>query len=161
MNVAPFFKPKEMAIGQSKLHEIARRRRLLSESVVWFNAFDANLKRKILDWIRDDQLTRQGVDADGDVIGTYSLTTSFINPLKKFNTHFTLDDTGGFYKSMFLQVFADRIVPSANSETYRKMQDQDWYSERILNLTGENIKLLKEEIKGKYIEAVRKVLFGN
>ena len=150
-----------MPIGQSKLHEIVRRRRLLSESVIWFNAFDTDLKNTILNWIREDQLRAKGIDADGDVIGFYSLTTSFINPAKNFNTHYTLEDSGSFYKSMFVKVFSDRILIDANSESYTEMQDQDWFTDRILNLTDEHIQLLKGEIKQKYIEAVRKVLLGN
>ena len=140
---------------------MVRRRRLLSESLVWFNAFDTDLKNTILNWIREDQLTKEGIDADGDVIGFYSLTTSFIDPTKKFNSHFTLDDSGSFYKSMFLQVLSDRILFDANSETFEQMQDQDWYTDRILNLTDENIQKLKVALKAKYIEAVRRVLLGN
>ena len=149
-----------MAIGQSKLHELVRRRRLLSDSVIWFDSFDVGLKNKILDWIRLDQLKSKGIDADGDVIGFYSSVTASIDPIKKFNTPYTLDDTGSFYRSMFLLVLADRIVPSANSETYRKMQDKDWFTDRILNLTDENLQKLKAEIKIKYIQAVRKALLG-
>jgi len=150
-----------MAIGQSRLHEMVRRRRLLSGALVWYESFDTDLKNKILNWIREDQLRKEGVDADGDVIGYYSLTTSFIDPIKKFNTHYTLDDSGSFYQSIFIQVLSDRIVFDANSETFKKMKDQDWYSDRILNLTDENIEKLKVEIKAKYIESVRKVLLGH
>lgn len=161
MIVAPFFKRFDMAIGNSKLHEMVRRRRLLSDSLVWFNAFDTDLKRQIVEWITQDQLKEKGIDADGDVIGYYSQVTEFINPTKKFNTHYTLYDTGSFYRSIFIQVLSDRIVPNATSETYRKMQDKDWFTDRILNLTDENIQLLKMELKDKYIAAVRKVLFAD
>jgi len=149
-----------MAFGQSRLHELVARRRLLSDAVIWYESIDGSIKQQILNWIRKDQLTDRGVDADNDVIGYYSITTSFINPIKKFNTHFTLDDTGSFYKSMFVQVLSDRILIEANSESYREMQDQDWFTDRILNLTDENIQLLKAELKTKYIEAVRRVLLG-
>ena len=150
-----------MAIGQSKLHQMVNRRRLLSESLIWFNTFDSNLKNTILNWIRNDQLKAKGVDADGDVIGYYSLTTSFINNRKKFNTHYTLEDTGDFYRSMFVQVLSDRILIDANSNSYREMQDQDWFTDRILNLTDGNLQLLKEEVRESYIEAIRNALFGN
>lgn len=150
-----------MAIGNSKLHEMVRRRRLLSDSLIWYNSFDPTLKTFILNLIKEDQLRRKGIDADGDVIGFYSLTTSFINPKKKFNTHYTLEDSGDFFRSMFVQVLSDRILIEANSESYREMQDQDWFTDRILNLTDGNIQLLKEQLKPKYIEAVKKVLFGN
>jgi hypothetical protein len=147
-----------MAIGQSKLHEMMRRRLLLSESLVWVNTFDSNLKLKILDWIRDDQLTQRGVDSDGDIIGLYSLTTSFINPRKSFNTHFTLNDTGDFYRSMFVKVFLDRILIDANSNSFSEMTQQEWFTDKILGLTDGNIELLRIEVKKGYTEAIRKAL---
>ena len=147
-----------MAIGQSKLHEMMRRRLLLSESLVWVNAFDSNLKLKILEWIRDDQLTQRGVDSDGDIIGFYSLTTSFINPRKSFNTHFTLNDTGDFYRSMFVKVFIDRILIDANSNSFSEMTQQEWFTDKILGLTDGNIELLRIEVKESYIKAIRKAL---
>ena len=150
-----------MAIGQSKLHEMMRRRLLLSESLVWVNAFDSNLKLKILEWIRDDQLTQRGVDSDGDIIGFYSLTTSFINPRKSFNTHFTLNDTGDFYRSMFVKVFIDRILIDANSNSFSEMTQQEWFTDKILGLTDGNIELLRIEVKESYIKAIRKALLGN
>ena len=122
-----------MPIGQSKLHDLVRRRRRLVDSVIWYEAFDTNLKDQIIRWIQDDQLRPKGIDADGDVIGFYSLTTSFINPIKKFNTHYTLEDTGSFYRSMFIQVLSDRIRIDASSESYKEMQDQEWFTDRILN----------------------------
>lgn len=149
-----------MAIGNSKLHEIVRRRRLLSDSLIWFESFDVQMKNFMIELIRKDQLTDRGVDGDNDVIGYYSLTTSFIDPIKKFNTHYTLDDEGNFYKSIFIQVLRDRVFADANSNSFKEMQDQDWYNERILDWTDENIQKIKEEIKPKYIKAIRRVLFG-
>jgi len=150
-----------MAIGQSKLHQLAARRRLLSESLVWFNAFDVNLKTFMLDLIREDQLSQKGVDADNDVIGYYSLTTSFINPIKKFNTHYTLEDKGDFFRSMFIQVLSDRVFADASSNSFREMQDQEWYNNRILDWTNESIEKVKERLLPYYIDTVRKALLGN
>ncbi len=149
-----------MAIGQSKLHNMLRRSRLLSESLVWFDTFDVSLRTKILNWIKQDQLTQQGVDSDGDVIGYYSLTTSFINPKKEFNTPFSLDNEGNFYRSMFMTVFLDRIVVDANSNSFNEMTQQEWFTDKILGLTDENIQKLKIEVKDSYIKHVRKVLLG-
>ena len=140
---------------------MVNRRRLLSDAVIWYNAFDVELKNQILRWIQNDQLKREGIDADNNVIGYYSLTTSFINPVKKFNSHYTLDDKGDFFRSMFVEVLSDRIIIDASSNSFREMQDQEWYNDRILNLTNEHIQLLKKELKIEYIKAVRKVLLGN
>jgi len=132
----------------------------LSESLVWFDTFDVSLRTKILNWIKQDQLTQQGVDSDGDVIGYYSLTTSFINPKKEFNTPFSLDNEGNFYRSMFMTVFLDRIVVDANSNSFNEMTQQEWFTDKILGLTDENIQKLKIEVKDSYIKHVRKVLLG-
>lgn len=150
-----------MAIGQSRLHELVKRRRLLSDSLIWFELFDPTMKQFMIDLVQRDQLKDKGIDADGDVIGFYSALTASINPIKKFNTHYTLEDTGDFYRSMFIQVLSDRVLIEANSQSFNEMQDQDWYSDRILNWTSENIQKIKEELKPKYIAAVKKALFGN
>jgi len=149
-----------MAIGQSKLHELLRRRLLLSEALTWIKAFDPVNKRIILDLVREDQLRRKGIDGDGKVIGYYSLTTSFINPLKKFNTHYTLYDTGEFFKSMYIRVLADRIEIEADSNK----GDEDLfikYGNEIVKLTDENKELVAEIIRKEYRKIVRKTLFGN
>ena len=150
-----------MAIGSSKLHYMLRRARLFSEALVWYDTFDTDLKKKILDWIRQDQLFKQGIDADGEIIGFYSPVTQSINPLKKFNTHFTLYDTGDFYRSMFVTVLKDKIVIDAGSDSFREMKDQQWYTDRILGLTDENIIKLKSEVKEAYIRKAKSILFNN
>lgn len=149
-----------MAIGQSRLHEMLRRGRLFSEAVVWFETFDPALRNKILDWIRDDQLRKRGVDGDGNVIGYYSYMTSLINPKKKFNTHYTLEDTGAFFRSMFVKVLRDRIEINADADK----EDENLfekYGTKIIKLTDENFEKLKAEVKDSYIKEARRLLFGN
>lgn len=147
-----------MAIGESKLHRVIKRRRLLSDAVAWYDTFDTQLKVQVLDWIRKDQLLAKGIDATGEVIGYYSLATSLINPKKRFNTHFTLYDEGDFFRSMFVQVLATELRISANSPSFTEMKLQDWYNENILNLTEENLAKLKAKVRQSYIEQVRAVL---
>lgn len=113
----------------------------------------------ILDMIRDDQLKAEGVDANDEVIGFYSWTTSRLNPKKRFNTPYTLDDTGSFYKSMFVQVLVDRLIIDANSGTFTEMQEQEWWRDDILGLTDENLQKLIEEVKQSYIDYARRILF--
>ena len=130
----------------------------LKEGVVWIDTFsNPQLKTMILDWIRQDQLKAKGVDADGDVIGFYSLTTSFINPRKKFNTRFTLEDTGEFYRSMFIITLRDALIIRADTD---KMEDQEWFTTRILELTDENIQRLRVIYKKKLQDYARDVLLG-
>lgn len=130
----------------------------LSQGLVWLDTFrQPSIRTMILDWIREDQLTRKGVDADGNVIGYYSLVTSFINPNKKFNTPFTLNDTGDFYRSMFITVLVDALIINADAE---KMEDQEWWNERILELTDENLEKLKALFLERLQDYGRDVLLG-
>lgn len=148
-------------INQTEPYLMLQRVRLLSEAVAWLDTFrtSPNLRRMILDMIRDDQLKAEGVDANDEVIGFYSWTTSRINPKKRFNTPYTLDDTGSFYKSMFVQVLVDRLIIDANSGTFTEMQEQEWWRDDILGLTDENLQKLIEEVKQSYIDYARRILF--
>lgn len=134
-----------------------RKAMVLSEQMAWFEAFDNELKRFILDWIRIDQLQRQGVDEDGDIIGLYSEFTESINPLKIAGTPYTLDDTGDFYKSMFITVFSDSFVIDADPV---KGTDNLFYKygDGIVGLTTENMDKLREEVKKKYLKFIKKSL---
>ena len=150
-----------MAIGESKMHKMLRRRRLLSDAVIWFETFDTDLKVQILDWIRKDQLLAKGVDATGEIIGTYSLTTSLINPQKRYGSPFTLNDKGDFFRSMFVAVLLDEIKIDANSASFAEMKLQDWYTDEILGLTDENLQKLKKRVEARYLEAIKKALSIN
>lgn len=140
---------------------MAKRAKQLNASTAWFDIFtrDAALKIKILDWIRIDQLRLKGVDADNDVIGFYSLFTSFVDPEKEFNTHYTLEDSGDFYKSMFIITFIDAIVIDASSASFEEMQTQVWWTDRILALTSENMNRLIAEVRIRYIDYARRIYF--
>ena len=115
-----------------------KRAKLLSEGKVWIETFrnDTAFLRQMLELIRQDQLKERGVDEDGNVIGYYSFVTSLINPQKRFNTHYTLEDPGELYRSLFIAVTGTYFELNWDDE---KIQDQDWYSERILGDTEENI----------------------
>ena len=105
-----------MAIGKSKLHELLKKRRLIYNSVFWVETFNSGVTRTmIIDWIREDQLKDKGVNADGEVIGFYSYTTQLMtNGEKQEGDPYTLNDTGEFYRSMYLSVLSDAIQFNAN-----------------------------------------------
>lgn len=148
-----------MAIGKSKLHEMLRKNRAMNEGVVWLKSIDSATRTEILRMIKEDQLTAKGIDATGEVIGYYSLTTELISKgRKKFNTHYTLDDTGYFYRSMFVRVLANEIQINADGQ---KEEENiiDKYGSKILNLTNENLHKLIERVKKAYIAELRRVLF--
>ena len=150
-----------MAIGQSRLHELLKRRRLISNAVFWVTTFESQVTRNtIIDWIREDQLRGKGINADGQEIGFYSYATELItNGEKQEGDPYTLNDTGEFYRSMYMTVLTDAIQFNANPI---KGNDNLFakYGENILNLTDENLLKLKQLVKRKYIEQLRKILFG-
>lgn len=148
-----------MAIGKTLVDESLKRVNLLQESVAWARAFDNATKTQILDLIRKDQLFERGVDKNDVVIGYYSRTTeSLSDGRKRFNTPYTLFDSGDFFKSMYIRVMTDAIEISANSESFREMQSQEWYRNEILGLTDGNFEVFKDVIREKYIDYAREVL---
>ncbi len=148
-----------MAIGKSKLHEFLRRGKVLNDAVLWFKIFDTNLKTQILNYIKVDQLTNQGIDKDGDVIGYYSYATELMHPEKEEGTHYTLDLTGKFYESIYITVLKDVAIINANP---MKGDDNLFYKygEGIIGLTNENFQKLSKEIKRRYIIEIKNVLFN-
>ena len=148
-----------MAIGNTKIEEQLRRVRLLSENKAWFDTFTTATKNEILDWIKIDQLTNEGVDKNGNIIGFYSFATQLITDgRKRAGDPFDLNDSGDFYRSMFISVFLDSIIIDAGSQTYAEMQKQDWFSNSILGLTDENFEKLKSKVLESYQKHLREVL---
>jgi hypothetical protein len=148
-----------MPIGDTLVEESLRRVKLLSETIAWVKTFDRITKEQVLDWIREDQLRQRGVDKDGDVIGYYSRATESITKgRKRFNEHFTLFDTGDFYRSMFITVTSEDLFINATSQSYTDMQKKRWWTDSILGLTDENFEKLKRVVQRSYIKYAKEVL---
>jgi hypothetical protein len=146
-----------MAIGKSKLHELLKRAKQLDEGKMWLKAMNQPTQEMILQMIKIDQLQKRGVDATGEVIGYYSLVTSLINPKKKFNTHYTLEDSGYFYFSMYVKVLMEEIQINADGQKDEENIIEK-YGSKILNLTDENLQKLIERTKKAYIRELKRVL---
>ena len=96
------------ALRNTAPYELARKVKLmLTDALVWYDSFrtSSDLKREIINWIQKDQLQAKGVDGNDVVIGYYSYVTSLINPKKRFNTPYTLNDTGDFFKDSLINPF--------------------------------------------------------
>ncbi len=129
---------------------------MLKDSLIWIDTFrSGQMQKQILDWIRQDQLTTEGVDGDGEFIGFYSFATAANDSRKVFNEPYDLNDTGAFYASMFIHVLRDELIIDADSA---KMEDQDWWSERILELTEESLEKLRDVYTQKIIDYAKRVL---
>ena len=145
-----------MFVNETRLGEMLNKALLLSEAQAWLESVTPSLEKKIIrDWIQEDQLFKQGVDGNDEIIGLYSQATQNINPQKRAGTKFTLYDTGAFYRSMFVKVLRDSIIIEADPG---EMIDQIWYDEEILGLNEENFSKFIEEIKFGFVEYVRRIL---
>ena len=143
-------------IGKTAIDVLLRKNVLLMDVVTWFESHDAQLKTMIIKLIQDNQLMDKGVDSTGFQIGLYSYWTEIITEgRKQEGDHFNLNDTGEFFRSMFVQVLRDGVVIHAD---YDKMKEQTWWDLSILNLTEENLTKYVEKIKENYIIYARKVL---
>lgn len=148
-------------IEKTPIYKMLMRAKTLNDSVAWFDAFKKNprLKSEIIQAIQDMQLKSQGVDSRGEVVGYYSMATEKIsNGKKKFNTPYTLEYTGDFYKSMFVQVYIDALVIGADTA---KMEDKEWWRDEILGLTDENLIIFVSKLRKSYISYARRILFNH
>jgi hypothetical protein len=143
-------------IGKTPIDLHLKRALLLDSAKAWIEANTDELRELIVNLIRYNQLTEQGVNSEGDIIGTYSYTTELLSEgRKKRGEPYDLNDTGEFFRSMYVQVLADSIVVNAD---YAKMEDQNWWNINILNLTDENLEVYIEEIKANYVKEARRIL---
>lgn len=143
-------------IGQTEIDEHLKRAVLLDDSIAWFDAHTDEVKKDILNMIRQDQLLDEGVDSNNEIIGTYSYLTEVLSGgEKRMGDPYTLKDTGAFFRSMFIKVLNDSIYIDAD---YAKMEDQNWWSVDILGLTEENLEKYAEMVKKNFILYARRVL---
>lgn len=143
-------------IGETAIDEHLKKTRLLFDSVAWLDAHTSQVKEDVLNLIREAQLMAEGVDENNEIIGTYSYMTELISGgRKQEGDPYNLNDTGEFFRSMYIKVLADSIIIDAN---YQKMEDKDWWSISILGLTQENLDKYAEMVKENYIKYARKIL---
>ena len=139
---------------ETKIGIVLKRFRLLTSTVLWFYSMDQKTQKKILDWIRNDQL-QKGLDEDNDVIGLYSEWTEKINPEKVAGTPYTLEDTGEFYRSLFVTVFND--VFEIDGEAQKSPTDNLFtkYGDGIVGLNSQSKEKLRLEIINRIHEYIR------
>ena len=146
-------------IGKSKLHSTLRRGATLSDALAWYDFFTVQNRKLILDLVRYKQLNELGIDKHGDVIGYYSYATEIISQgRKQEGDPYTLDDTGEFYKSMFISVFQDLFEINADAQKGDENLFEK-YGSGIVGLTDRNLDLVIVEIRKSYVNYARKVLF--
>jgi len=132
-----------------------------SDELVWIQSFTTELKNMILKLIKEDQLTAQGIDEAGEVIGYYSYVTELITKgRKQQGDPYNLNDTGAFYRSMFVTPLRDSFVIDADGN---KGQDDLFtkYGEGIIGLTDENLQKVVNEIAIKYRAQMEQLFYGS
>ncbi|NCX86830.1 MAG: hypothetical protein EBX05_08585 [Rhodobacteraceae bacterium] len=107
-----------------KLGIITKNAKILNEVSAWINSFDIQIKNEIIYLIQYEQLVSKGIDAKGKVIGLYKPFTEQLNPLKKAGEHYTLLDTGEFFKSIFIDVMRDSIIINGNGKKDNEMKQE-------------------------------------
>jgi len=150
-------------IEQTAIYElISRAARIPSDAEMFILAFNEDLKKEVIRLIQEDQLTKEGIDEAGTVIGYYSQATEIITRgRKRAGDHYTLDDTGSFYRSMMVQVFGTGLEIDASSQTYSEMQGQSWWTDGILGLTDENLQSIIELVKERHRAELERILYGS
>ena len=149
---------------QTELGSMLKRfNRVLDHNKIWLRVFKKKqLRTFILDLVRQDQLFEQGINEDGDVIGTYSEFTEAINPEKVAGSHYTLKDTGDFFDSFYIDVFPTYFEINANPIKIDEDGETEnlfyKYGEGIMGLTTESMDKLSREILRLYQIEVRRLL---
>lgn len=129
----------------------------------------SEVQKYILNLNRINQLYLNGVDSEGTQIGTYSYVTDVLRSGETFNyegytstkqqgEHFTLFDTGEFYKSFQVVLTENGFIIEADDRKENEYLS-DKYGLEILGLSNDSKNDLARQIIQKVIELVkRKIL---
>lgn len=147
-------------LNRTPFYEFVERFKLLKEVDAWINSFDADLEDEIWKLIVIEQLEKKGIDEFGKIIGLYSRRTQEIDSRKVAGTPYTLNDTSAFINSLAVQVGNDFFTINANGQKDNTNLFEK-YGDGIIGLTPDNLAIVKEMIKDKFIEYVRYTLQVN
>ena len=147
-------------LNRTPFFEFVERFKKLNEVEAWVTSFDGDLEDEIWKLIVIEQLDKKGVNELDQVIGLYSRRTEEIDPRKKAGTPYTLNDTSAFINSLAVQVGNDFFTINADG---RKSNTNlfERYGDGIIGLTPDNLAIVKEMLKDKFIEYVRELLQVN
>lgn len=148
---------------QTRVGETLLKASKLDEATAWIESITPSIKRDIInEYIQKDQLTRQGVDEDGTILGYYKPLTELLSQgRKKAGDKYNLNDTGAFYRSMFVTALNDGLLIEGDTN---KMEGEKWWidnnleADKILGLTDENLQKLITQIQVNYLKYVSKIL---
>lgn len=117
------------------------------------------------DYIADlnrEQLASKGINSDGsDIMPEYSALTELLKRPKSgtagITSHVTLYDSGSFHKSIFASIFPDEVVMDATDSKLSELEEK--YGNKILGLTEESIKKLREKFNPLFKKRFNEAIF--
>lgn len=146
--------------------KMLERAETIDANAAWFFVMDRETQFEIIRLNTEDQLRDEGIDSNDNPLfskkhkrGVYSfLTEQFTGGRKKAGDHYTLEDTGEFYRSFIVRVDPDgfRIVADTQKDTTDLAEE---YGIEILGLTEENTRVLVGMLTRKYREYANAVIF--
>lgn len=149
-----------------RLFQIVNNVKALEEKQVAVEIFSGSEVQKfIIDLNRIEQLFKKGVDSYGKPIGYYSALTDIMTQGETFSfdgyshtkregTHYTLLDTGAFYRSFRVILTESGFMIEADDEKEGEYLT-DRYGLDIIGLSKESKNELAAHIVDKIIELVR------
>ena len=147
-------------LNRTPFYEFVERFQKLNEVEAWVTSFDGDLEDEIWKLIVIEQLDKKGVNELDQVIGLYSRRTEEIDPRKKAGTPYTLNDTSAFINSIAVQVGNDFFTVNGNGQKSNTNLFER-YGDGIIGLTSDNLAIVKEMLKDKFINYVRESLQVN
>ena len=123
---------------------------LINENVAWFEVIDREAQFEIIRLNTDDQLFDEGIRSDGTFLPDYSQRS--VEEFGKPQGHIKLKDTGQFYQSFRVKVDKWGFFISADDTSIYDIPLTDTYGIDILGLTDENMTVLTNLLKRKYLE---------
>ena len=157
-NVGAFFCTFDIMLNRTSIYQLCKRIKMFNEVDMWINSFDKETIEQIIDWIKIDQLEKEGINDLGQVIGLYSFATENIsNGRKKAGDPYNLYDTGYFLQTLTVHVFKDYFITDADGQ--KKNENLfDKFGDGIIGLTDENLSKLILILKDNFLQYARKIL---
>lgn len=152
-----FFYYFYIMLNRTPFYEFVERFQKLNEVEAWVTSFDGDLEDEIWKLIVIEQLDKKGVNELDQVIGLYSRKTEEIDARKKAGTPYTLNDTSAFINSIAVQVGNDFFTVNGNGQKSNTNLFEK-YGDGIIGLTPDNLAIVKEMLKDKFINYVRESL---
>lgn len=151
-------------VMNTELGQLLKRVKVLKDAIAWIKAIDTKEKQLIIKAIHEQ--LQGSIDEDGKELfsrktqrGYYSeMTEQITRGKKKAGDPYNLEDTGDFYRSMFVEVALDSFIVDGNAQKSPKDNLFVDFGDGIVGLTPLNLDKLVKRLTIKYIEYVREIL---